>query len=170
MKTTYLFAITALAALVGAARADIGAPVVYVNSTPAGKIIHGNAGSLLFQDGLRLVARVNHLQQGKYRVSLDVACSNPLLAFGLYRSMSFSIRALSDTAFRTRVYIKNKNNGFYDFLTNLDTNNREINYRFTFSNNVLRYIHDGGNVVLRLICESPVRTYFRADQMGVSFR
>jgi hypothetical protein len=34
----------------------------------------------------------------------------------------------------------------------------------------MRYLHTGGNVVLRLICESPARTYFRMDSIGVSFR
>lgn len=171
MKTSTRLIATALAAaLTTAAFANIGAPPVYVSSSPAGKISYGNVGHLVFDDLIRMVADVNHFSMNRYAVGLDVAFSNPLLAIGSYRTMSIRIKALSDTEFTTTIFAKNKTNGFMDRITSIRTNRNERTFTFTFSNNVMRYLHTGGNVVLRLICESPSRTYFRMDSIGVSFR
>lgn len=162
---------TALAAMATtAAFADIGAPPVYVASSPDNKISYGNVGHLLFDDLIRLVADVNTFSMNRYTVGLDVAFSNPLLAIGTYRSMTIKIRALSDNEYTTTIFAKNKTNGFMDRVTSVRTNRTERTFSFTFSNNVMRYLHTGGNVVLRLICESPNRSFFRADSIGVSFR
>ncbi|HRI42769.1 MAG TPA: hypothetical protein PLL78_07710 [Fimbriimonadaceae bacterium] len=168
MKTRLIA--TAIAAIATtAAFAEIGAPPVYVASSPANKISYGNVGHVLFNDLIRLVADVNTFSMNRYAVGLDIAFSNPLLAIGNYRTMRITIKALSDTEFRTTIFAKNKTNGFMDRVTSIRTDRNERTFTFTFSNNVMRYLHTGGNVVLRLICESPTRTHFRMDSIGVSF-
>lgn len=149
------------------AHASDGAIPIYTAVNPTTSQELGNTASLLFQDGLRFVARLETRSQGSYRTIIDVVFSNPILAFGNYRQMNINFYGLTDLPTSVTTFAKNRN-GMMDTIFTISMNSDEHN-RGIISLHPMRYILGGGDIFLRLVCTCPQKSRIRLDRLTISF-
>jgi hypothetical protein len=168
MKTARNIITIIALALAGAAFAEDGAMPVYTAVNPSKSQELGNAGSLIFRDYSRFLARMETPVQGKMRVTITVAFTNPLLMLGNYDRLTIGTTGYTDMPTRVQVFVKNKQGTFIQAASQNFSTSEGVRTSSLFGAN--NFIWTGGDLVIKLICDSDFNCLIHLDKVSVSLR